>query len=197
MRRKMTMDKFIVMCEWGDAISPLTLEEKGELFESMFNYQKGIEPTFSTISLKLVWGFLKPNIDRINDKYQKNIENGKKGGPPKNNKNASKTTEDNPKQPNLTEDNPKQPNLTEDNPKQPNLSNEMLLKTTENNPKTTYKEKEKEKEKEKDTNISTNRTSREIFEKVEEQELFKSFLNDGFSVEESIQLTKDAIYILN
>jgi hypothetical protein len=193
----MTMDKFIVMCEWGDAISPLTLEEKGELFECMFNYQKGIEPNFSTLSLKLVWGFLKPNIDRINEKYEKNIENGKKGGPPKGNKNANKTTQYNPIQPNLTHNNPMGLLETQPNPKQPNLNGEMSLKTTENNPKTTYKEKEKEKEKEKDNNITTNRTSKEIFKKVEEQELFECFIKDGYSVEDSILLTKDALYILN
>jgi hypothetical protein len=189
------MDKFIVMCEWGDAISPLTLEEKGELFECMFNYQKGIEPNFSTLSLKLVWGFLKPNIDRINEKYQKNIENGKKGGRPK-------ITEYNPQQPNLTHNNPMGLLETQPNPKQPNLNGEMSLKTTENNPKTTENNpkktyKEKEKEKEKDNNITTNRTSKEIFKKVEEQELFECFVKDGYSVEDSIQLTKDALYILN
>ena len=175
------LDKFVVQLEWTDAWVDLTDEEMGILFRKFISHAKGEEMEIKNRMVKNSWLSKVNDIDRMTQKYLKDIENGKKGGAPKGNKNASK-------QP------PNNPQTTQE---QPNLNGEMLLKTTENNPNTTYKYKEKYKLKDIDTNITTNRTSGEIFNKVEEQELFECFIKDGYSVEDSIQLTKDALYILN
>ena len=77
------MDRFVVMNEWGEALSPLTDEQVGKVFRIMLNYNKGIEVEINDPSIKAIWNLIKPNIDRINTKYQASIENGKKGGRPK------------------------------------------------------------------------------------------------------------------
>lgn len=48
---------------------------------------------------KGIFSIIKPNIDSANRRYFANVENGKKGGAPKGNQNAKKTTENNPIQP--------------------------------------------------------------------------------------------------
>ncbi len=112
------MDRFVVMNEWGEALDPLTDEQVGKVFRIMLKYNKGIEEEINDPNIQVVWNFIKPNIDRINTKYQSSIDNGKKGGRPKNNLN----------QPN---NNQTEPN---NNPTE-----------TQQNPTETYKEKEKEK----------------------------------------------------
>ena len=116
---------------------------------------------------------LESDKEKLNNKLSANRENGKKGGRPK-------TTQYNPQQPNLTHNNPMGLLETQPNPKNP-IDIDIDI----------------DKDIDKDIDIDTNRTSREIFNKVEEQELFQCFVKDGYSVEDSIQLTKDALYILN
>jgi len=154
------------MTEWGDAMSPLTDEQAGQFFRGVLDYHKGIEPVFIDQTLQVLWGFLKPNIDRINNNYKKNIENGKKGGAPKGNKNASK------------------PNSTQ---KQPN--------STEEQAKTNYKEKEKEKEKAKEIDKANNIEKEDIehimnlkgISKSEAIQYIKSLIEDKSVQEKKVE----------
>lgn len=114
------MDRFIIMTEWADALDHLTDEQVGKFFRIMTNYSKGVEVEINDQAVQVAWNLIKPQVKRINDKYQTSIENGKKGGRPKNNLN--------------------QPN---NNPRKPN-NNPTI---TQENPTETYKDKDKEKEK--------------------------------------------------
>lgn len=156
------MDRFIIMTEWGDALAPLTDEQVGKVFRIMLKYNKGIEEEINDPNIQVVWNFIKPNIDRINTKYQLSVENGKKGGAPKGNQNARKTTEE---QPNNNTNQPK------DNTEQPN-----------DNLKTNYKEKEKEKY---NNHISSHSAYDERFTKI--VNLFPSTKLNG--VEDAYQYT--------
>ncbi len=130
------------MTEWYNSIQNLPVVEKGILLDNLFKYNLGQQIDDSNVMVNIVWGMLKPNIDRMNQKYLKDIENGKKGGAPKGNKNASKQPQDNPQ---TTQE---QPEIKEK--KQPLI-----------NPQTTYKEKEKEKYKEKE-NYNENENENDI-----------------------------------
>jgi hypothetical protein len=134
------LKKFIIMLEWYPQLKRLTNEELGILFRNLFNHHLGLPIDESDrVSIGVFEGLL-PNIDRMNQKYLKDIENGKKGGAPKGNNNASKQPKNNPQS-------------TQEQPK--------------DNVKTTYKEKEKEKEKYNDIiNITSNRTSGENLDEV-------------------------------
>jgi hypothetical protein len=56
-----------------------------------------------------IYEHLKEKSERISNKQS---DNGSKGGAPKGNSNAKKTTKNNPKQPNSSGNNPKQPSVT-------------------------------------------------------------------------------------
>lgn len=110
------MDKFIFMLEWADGIEEMSNVDKGILFQNIINHHKGEPIDTSSAVVNPFFRILLNQYSRIDEKYRTNVENGKKGGAPKGNKNAQK-----------------QPKTTEE---QPN--------TTQNNQTTTYKEKEKE-----------------------------------------------------
>ena len=79
----------IVYHDWLEAFEALSDEEAKQLIIAILNYSiAGAEPSISTVGLKMAWSFIKPTIQRDKEKYikkcQKNAENGKKGGRPKN-----------------------------------------------------------------------------------------------------------------
>ena len=104
-------NSFILYTDYSDHIDSLTLEEKGLLFEALLEYAKGIEIELSG-AVKVAFSFIKAQIDRDSEKYEEVCEKrrsaGKKGGAPKGNKNAEKTTKNNQKQPKTTKNNLKQ-----------------------------------------------------------------------------------------
>jgi len=120
------MSKFVVQLEWTDAWVDLTDEEMGILFRKFISHAKGEEMEIKNRIVKNSWLSRVNDIDRMTKKYLKDIENGKKGGAPKGNKNASKQPKINP---NTTEEKP------ENNP-------QITRKQPENNPNITYKYKE-------------------------------------------------------
>lgn len=77
------MDRFVFMLEWQTPVQQLTNEEKGILFQNLINYASGCELDTTNRQVNIAWGFLEPNIQRMNKKYQKDVENGKRGGAPK------------------------------------------------------------------------------------------------------------------
>ena len=72
------------------------------------------EPEFTGIE-KALWLQMKFGIDSAKERYARRVENGKKGGAPKNNQNAEKTTENNLGEPKTTENNLGEPKTTENN----------------------------------------------------------------------------------
>lgn len=135
------LDKFVVQLEWTDAWVDLTDEEMGILFRKFISHAKGEEMEIENRIVKSSWLSKVKDIDRMTSKYLKDVENGKSGGAPKGNKNASKQPKNNPK-------------TTEQQP----VNNPQ---TTPDKPQTTYKYKYNYKENniletDIEDNISTN-----------------------------------------
>ena len=99
---------FLFYGSYLDAVDKLKSgNDKLELFYAIARYgldQK--KPKFDSELAEMAWVFIEP---LLNANYQ-NYINGSKGGAPVGNKNAKKTTQNNPKQP---KNNPKQGNVNE------------------------------------------------------------------------------------
>lgn len=113
-------DSFIFYRSYLEALTELDEESRFKILESIFQYAlNGSEPDLTGAN-KAIFCLIKPQIDANNRKY----ENGKKGGAPTGNRNASKsdaeTTEKQPE--NNQETTKKQPNSTKNNQKQPNVN---------------------------------------------------------------------------
>ena len=68
----------------------LTDEQVGKIIKAMLSYEiDGVFPEFDEPILKMTFSFIKSNLDRDKQKYlekcEKNTENGKKGGRPRQN----------------------------------------------------------------------------------------------------------------
>lgn len=93
--------------EWDELFEELTPEEVGILTLAAMEYTRdGVVPKLETRDLRIVWKSMKGTIDRTMADQEaqsaQNSENGKKGGAPKGNQNATKqpkTSENNQKQP--------------------------------------------------------------------------------------------------
>jgi len=130
---------FMFYLNWKDQIDELDDQELRRLINNLINYHKGEEVVLETKIDKLVWQGILPGLQANESKYAKrgeaNRENGKLGGAPKGNQNASKekTTQINPEQ-------PKQPDKREqvndksemeiDNRKKLNENREELIDNT-------------------------------------------------------------------
>ena len=80
-------------------VSKKMAEEDRRLFiDTVIEYGiNGTEPENLPYQLELVFDQVRATIDSSKRKYQAKVENGKKGGAPKGNTNAKKTTEKQPK----------------------------------------------------------------------------------------------------
>ncbi len=81
----MNKKSFLVYFDWYEPISAFSDKDLGELMRAMFEYAKDqTEPEFSSLPLKMVFGFIKSALDRdraaYEEKCRKNAENGSKGG---------------------------------------------------------------------------------------------------------------------
>ena len=124
----MQRDSFVIFKNWVDAIDTLPEENRYETFKALADYGlSGQMPeNISQITRALLCSF-SAGVERNLERYQANVENGKKGGRPKKikkdcnkDKNLEETcdnlkTEQNPEKPNETEQNPTitQKNLTD------------------------------------------------------------------------------------
>lgn len=55
-------------------IATLTQEEKGILLDAILDYgESGAEPELSD-NVRIAWAFIRPRIDRDDEKYTKNVE---------------------------------------------------------------------------------------------------------------------------
>lgn len=98
----MEKKSFLMNVDYEEQLEDLTNEELGILMRAIFKYEKdGTEPKFSGL-LKMAFAFIKENLNRNREKYDKRCEtsaiNGAKGGRPRNEKPNSKPNEK-PKKP--------------------------------------------------------------------------------------------------
>ena len=95
----MSKDSLIFYISQFEAIESFSNEQLGRLFRALFEKQLGKEVVLEE-DIKIAFNFINNQMVIDKNKYEKkcetNRENGKKGGAPKGNKNASKQ----PKQPN-------------------------------------------------------------------------------------------------
>lgn len=92
------MDKnsFLIYLDYEEQFNLLTDEQIGQLMRAIIKYEKTKEIPQLEGMLKMAFSFIKTQLDRDREKYQKqcqkNRENGKKGGRPKKQK-VKKETE--------------------------------------------------------------------------------------------------------
>ena len=91
------MDKnsFLIYLDYEEQFNLLTDEEVGQLMRAIIKYEKtGNMPKLDGM-LKMAFSFIKTQLDRDREKYNKkceqNKENAKKGGRPKKQKDNSET----------------------------------------------------------------------------------------------------------
>ena len=130
---------FMFYLNWKDQIDELDDQELRRFINNLISYHNGEEVILETKIDKLVWQGILPGLQANEAKYSRrgeaNRENGKLGGAPKGNQNASKdkTTQINPEQ-------PKQPDKREqisdnskmetDNTKKINENREEIIDNT-------------------------------------------------------------------
>lgn len=110
----MNKDSMIYLFEWDEMCEDLTDEEYGKLIRAVSKYaQTGEKSTFPDRMLRSNFKTMIKAVDRFSAKYieicERNRENGRLGGAPKGNKNASK-------QPKTTQNNQEQPKTTQNKP---------------------------------------------------------------------------------
>lgn len=101
----MEQKSFLFYLNWEKQIDDLDDQELRRLITNLIKYHKGEEVDLQTKTDRLAWHGILPGLETNKDKYDKKVqanrENGKLGGAPKGNQNASKdkTTQNNPNQP--------------------------------------------------------------------------------------------------
>ena len=86
------------MFDWHDAIANLDAESYKAVICALFDYARNRQQPKLTGAAQMAFGLIVPQMDKMRAKYEKDVENGKKGGAPKGNQNAKKeTTQNNPK----------------------------------------------------------------------------------------------------
>ncbi len=105
------MMKFLkVYYDWQEGTDTLSDAEFGRLIRALLDYaQTGNRPELQGAE-KHIFPIVKLQVDRDRQSYEKNCENGSKGGRPK--------TETNPLEPKITHDNPTEPTITQRNQEQ-------------------------------------------------------------------------------
>ena len=88
--------------------------DKVEFIRALYQYGIYKQEVETSPLVAVALAGAKPNIDAANRRYEANVENGKKGGRPKNSE-----TQQNPTKPTETQQNPNEPNFNETNPSEP------------------------------------------------------------------------------
>ena len=111
----MAKDSFVFYKSFYDAIKKIPDEYQLELYNAILSYSlEGLEPSDLSPIAEAMFILIKPNIDSSQKRYETSVENGKRGGRPK------QETQDKPNQnPKETQRKPKD-NLqeTQDKPNQ-------------------------------------------------------------------------------
>ena len=116
-------NSFVFYGSYFEAINELPDEEQGQIYKAIIQYGiLGEEPQQLSTVGKMCFKLIKPTLDASINRYDVVVNNGKKGGAPKGNKNASKNEQkqaeieiqNNQKQP---KNNQKQPKNNQKQPK--------------------------------------------------------------------------------
>lgn len=96
-------ESFVLYTSQYEAIAELSAQQKGELFDALFQYvSTGEEPQFSDREIKMAFNFMRIQIDRDNAKYEEVCERrraaGRKGGRPRKQTDSSETNASDEKQ---------------------------------------------------------------------------------------------------
>ena len=97
-----------VFTDFAQSMEALGDAERGRLFTAMLEYAESGKLPDLRGNERFLWGTAKAQIDRAQERYDKDVANGKKGGRPKN-----------PNKPIETQANPAEPNETKANPNKP------------------------------------------------------------------------------
>lgn len=122
---------FLFYLNWKDQIDELDDQELRRLINNLIKYHLDEDIELPTKADRLVWNGILPALESNQDKYEKRVQanrqNGKLGGAPKGNQNASKekTTQINPEQ-------PKQPDKREKSKENSKMENENREQVNEN-----------------------------------------------------------------
>lgn len=109
-------NNIVFRSSWFKTLKRYTPEMVVEFLNALESYSNNEPVEIHNDRVMDLWEQAEPLLDSDNQKYLKRVEinrqNGKKGGAPNGNTNASKTTENNPIQPKTTEGLKKQPKQT-------------------------------------------------------------------------------------
>lgn len=91
----MEKNSFLIYLDYEEQFNLLSNEEIGILIKAIIKYEKTKEVSQLDGMLKMAFSFIKTQLDRDREKYEKkcekNKENGSKGGRPKNQKDNFET----------------------------------------------------------------------------------------------------------
>ena len=100
MGNEIQRESFVFYRGFRDAINDCPIDEQLDIYKSIVDYAlDGIEPDFLTPFGRVCWKLIKPILDKNWSRYKngcKGGEYGYKGGAPKGNQNAKKTTHKRP-----------------------------------------------------------------------------------------------------
>ncbi|HPE74697.1 MAG TPA: DUF6291 domain-containing protein [Draconibacterium sp.] len=140
----------IYLSDYNAIKDELTFEEKGILFDAICKYNFNDTIDELPLSVKIAFKFMKSHFDRDSEKYDaicdRNKNNGKKGGRPKQNPDEPKKPSglfgnpDEPKKPDNDNDNDNVNVNEDDNVKSPNGGCENSMDLSHINPKIDYQE---------------------------------------------------------
>jgi len=195
LKTDMKENNIIFRASWFKTLKRYTPEMVVEFLNALESYSNNEPVEIHNDRVIDLWEQAEPLLDSDNQKYLKRVEtnrqNGKKGGAPKGNTNASKN---NQTQPNSTENNPIQSKTTEGLKKQPK---QTIEKEIEN-------EREIEIDNEIDNEIEkvfiTDNTGQNFKKSITKQdyfELVRDLIKLGISQDEATELIKCDYEIVN
>lgn len=183
----MAKDSFVFYKSFYDAIKKIPDEYQLELYNAILSYSlEGLEPSDLSPIAEAMFILIKPNIDSSQKRYETSVENGKRGGRPK------QETQDKPNQnPKETQRKPKD-NLqeTQDEPNQ-NLNEDededVDVNVDDNEDDNNEKEKNKKR-----------KTFEDVFKEKSVSNNFKNTLKDFIDMRKTIKkpMTSKALELL-
>jgi len=127
--KKTDNNNIVFRASWFKTLERWSPELVKEFICVLHSYYNNTEIEITNERLLDMWENAKPLLDGDREKYTKRVEinreNGKKGGAPEGNKNASKSTENNQEQPKTTEGLKKQPKQAIDKEKEIENDNDI------------------------------------------------------------------------
>ena len=181
----MAKDSFVFYKSFYDAIKKIPEEYQLELYNAILSYSlEGLEPSNLSPIAEAMFILIKPNIDSSKKRYETSVENGKRGGRPK------QETQDEPNQnPKETQRKPKD-NLqeTQDKPNQ-NLNEDEDVDVNVDDNEDDNNEKEKNKKR---------KTFEDVFKEKSVSNNFKNTLKDFIDMRKTIKkpMTSKALELL-